>query len=127
MGADARLADLKLELPPAPKPVATYVTAVRHGDLLYVSGHGPAKITDKTPTPSELPVAEVTLPVFTTFPVVISPSPFWTVRLPLLMASVFWRCARTREGRRWSLAMFVRQSMYSTHAESIGSGLTATM
>src|SRR3954469_16971660 len=43
MGADARLAELKLELPPAPKPVATYVTAVRHGDLLYVSGHGPLK------------------------------------------------------------------------------------
>jgi enamine deaminase RidA (YjgF/YER057c/UK114 family) len=43
MGADARLAELKLELPPAPKPVATYVTAIRHGDLLYVSGHGPLK------------------------------------------------------------------------------------
>ena len=44
MGADARIAELKLELPPAPKPVATYVTAVRHGDVLYVSGHGPAKL-----------------------------------------------------------------------------------
>ena len=43
MGAEARVAELKLELPPAPKPVATYVTAVRHGDLLYVSGHGPLK------------------------------------------------------------------------------------
>ena len=31
------------ELPPAPKPVATYVTAVKHGDLLYVSGHGPLR------------------------------------------------------------------------------------
>ena len=41
MGAEARLAELKLELPPATKPVATYVTAIRHGDLLYVSGHGP--------------------------------------------------------------------------------------
>jgi enamine deaminase RidA (YjgF/YER057c/UK114 family) len=41
MGAEARLAELKLELPPAPKPVATYVTAIRHGDLIYVSGHGP--------------------------------------------------------------------------------------
>jgi enamine deaminase RidA (YjgF/YER057c/UK114 family) len=41
MGAEARLAELKLELPPAPKPVATYVTAIRHGDLVYVSGHGP--------------------------------------------------------------------------------------
>jgi enamine deaminase RidA (YjgF/YER057c/UK114 family) len=43
MGAEARLAELKLELPPPPKPVATYVTAVRHGDLLYVSGHGPLR------------------------------------------------------------------------------------
>ena len=43
MGAEARLAELNLELPPAPKPVATYVTAVRVGDLLYVSGHGPLR------------------------------------------------------------------------------------
>jgi enamine deaminase RidA (YjgF/YER057c/UK114 family) len=43
MGAEDRLAELKLQLPPAPKPVATYVTAVRHGDLLYVSGHGPLR------------------------------------------------------------------------------------
>jgi enamine deaminase RidA (YjgF/YER057c/UK114 family) len=43
MGAEARLAELNLELPPAPKPVATYVTATRHGDLLYVSGHGPLR------------------------------------------------------------------------------------
>ncbi|WP_422924774.1 RidA family protein [Singulisphaera sp. PoT] len=41
MGAEARIAELKLELPPAPKPVATYLTAVRQGNLLYVSGHGP--------------------------------------------------------------------------------------
>lgn len=43
MGAEDRLAALKLELPPAPKAVATYVTALRVGDLLYVSGHGPYK------------------------------------------------------------------------------------
>jgi enamine deaminase RidA (YjgF/YER057c/UK114 family) len=43
MGAEARVAELKLELPPAPKPVATYVTASRHEDLLYVSGHGPLR------------------------------------------------------------------------------------
>src|SRR3954453_7073552 len=43
MGAEERLAELKLELPPAPKPVATYVTAMRVGDLLYVSGHGPLR------------------------------------------------------------------------------------
>ncbi len=43
MGAEARLAELKLQLPPAPKPVATYLTAVRQGNLLYVSGHGPLR------------------------------------------------------------------------------------
>jgi enamine deaminase RidA (YjgF/YER057c/UK114 family) len=43
MAAEARLQELALELPPAPKPVATYLTAVRIGDLLYVSGHGPLK------------------------------------------------------------------------------------
>ncbi len=43
MGAEARIAELKLELPPAPKPVATYLTAVRAGNLIYLSGHGPLK------------------------------------------------------------------------------------
>jgi enamine deaminase RidA (YjgF/YER057c/UK114 family) len=43
MGAEARLAELNLTLPPPPRPVATYVTAVLHGDLLYVSGHGPLR------------------------------------------------------------------------------------
>ena len=43
MGAEARLAELKLELPPAPKPVAMYVTAMQQGDLIYVSGHGPLR------------------------------------------------------------------------------------
>jgi enamine deaminase RidA (YjgF/YER057c/UK114 family) len=43
MGAEERLAALKLELPPAPRPMALYVTALRMGDLVYVSGHGPLK------------------------------------------------------------------------------------
>lgn len=43
MGAEDRIKQLHLELPPAPKPVATYVTAVRHGNTLYVSGHGPLR------------------------------------------------------------------------------------
>ena len=47
MGAESRLTELKLVLPPAPQPVATYVTAVRQGELLYVSGHGPFR-SDKT-------------------------------------------------------------------------------
>ncbi len=41
MGAEARLAELNLALPPAPKAMANYRTAVRIGNLLYVSGHGP--------------------------------------------------------------------------------------
>ena len=34
-----RLAALGLSLPPAQPPVASYVPARRHGDLLYLSGH----------------------------------------------------------------------------------------
>jgi enamine deaminase RidA (YjgF/YER057c/UK114 family) len=47
MSAEARLAELKLILPPPPKPVATYVPCVHVGDLVYVSGHGPLR-PDKT-------------------------------------------------------------------------------
>jgi enamine deaminase RidA (YjgF/YER057c/UK114 family) len=38
-----RLAELKLELPPAPKPVAVYKPVVIAGNIAYVSGHGPLK------------------------------------------------------------------------------------
>ena len=41
MTASQRLAELGLELPPAPKPLAAYVPAVRHGDLVYSSGQVP--------------------------------------------------------------------------------------
>jgi enamine deaminase RidA (YjgF/YER057c/UK114 family) len=41
--AEARIKELKLELPPPPKPVAKYKTAVQVGNILYVSGHGPLK------------------------------------------------------------------------------------
>ena len=43
MSIEARLRDLHLELPTPPKPMATYATAVRHGDLLYISGTGPLR------------------------------------------------------------------------------------
>lgn len=39
--AEGRLKELKIELPPPPKPVAIYVPAVRVGNTLYTSGHGP--------------------------------------------------------------------------------------
>ena len=44
---EKRVQELHLTLPPAPKPVAVYKTAVKHGHLLFVSGHGPLK-ADKT-------------------------------------------------------------------------------
>lgn len=43
MSADARIAELQLELPPAPKPAGVYKPAVQVGNMLYVSGHGPLK------------------------------------------------------------------------------------
>ncbi len=46
---ETRLQELHLTLPAAPKPMAKYKTAVLVGNILYVSGHGPAKIDDKTP------------------------------------------------------------------------------
>ena len=40
---ETRVQELHLTLPPAPKPVAKYKTAVLAGNLLHVSGHGPVK------------------------------------------------------------------------------------
>jgi enamine deaminase RidA (YjgF/YER057c/UK114 family) len=44
---EKRIQELHLTLPPVPKPVAKYKTAVLVGNILYVSGHGPLK-EDKT-------------------------------------------------------------------------------
>jgi enamine deaminase RidA (YjgF/YER057c/UK114 family) len=41
MSAEARIAELGLKLPPAPKPSGVYRPLVIHGDVAYVSGHGP--------------------------------------------------------------------------------------
>ena len=41
MKTEKRLTDLGITLPEAPKPVANYVRAVKTGNLLFVSGHGP--------------------------------------------------------------------------------------
>jgi enamine deaminase RidA (YjgF/YER057c/UK114 family) len=46
---ETRIQELHLTLPPAPKPMAKYRTAVLVGNMLYLSGHGPARLTDKTP------------------------------------------------------------------------------
>ncbi len=40
---DKKLKDLGIELSAPSKPVANYVKAVRSGNLLYLSGHGPTK------------------------------------------------------------------------------------
>lgn len=41
--AEARLAALNLELPPAPKPMGVYKPVVLSGSMAYLSGHGPLK------------------------------------------------------------------------------------
>jgi enamine deaminase RidA (YjgF/YER057c/UK114 family) len=41
MTPEGRLSALKLDLPPAPKPVAVYRPLVVAGSFAYVSGHGP--------------------------------------------------------------------------------------
>jgi len=40
---ETRVQELHLTLPPAAKPVGVYKPAVRVGNLLFVSGHGPLK------------------------------------------------------------------------------------
>lgn len=44
---EIRVQELHLTLPPAPQPVAVYKTALKLGDRLLISGHGPLK-EDKT-------------------------------------------------------------------------------
>ncbi len=51
---EARLKELNLTLPPAPKPVAKYKPAVQVGNVLYVSGHGPAKVDGNSPVVGRL-------------------------------------------------------------------------
>lgn len=41
---EANLAALGITLPQPPRPLAKYKPAVRVGNILYVSGHGPAKV-----------------------------------------------------------------------------------
>jgi len=43
MDPEARIEELSLELPPAPKPVGVYKPVVVVGSTAYVSGHGPLK------------------------------------------------------------------------------------
>jgi enamine deaminase RidA (YjgF/YER057c/UK114 family) len=43
MGAEAKLKEMGIELPAAPKPAGNYVAAVQAGALLFMSGCGPHK------------------------------------------------------------------------------------
>ena len=43
MQIEAKLKEMGIELPPAVTPVANYVPAVRTGNLVFLSGHGPFK------------------------------------------------------------------------------------
>lgn len=40
---EAKLAELGIELPPAPEPVANYVNGVRTGNLIFLAGKGPKR------------------------------------------------------------------------------------
>ncbi|MCO5176501.1 MAG: RidA family protein [Thermomicrobiales bacterium] len=43
MNIEARIAELGLELPESPSPIANYVRYVQVGNLLYLSGTGPTR------------------------------------------------------------------------------------
>ena len=48
MGAEARIKELGITLPPPPKPAGNYVPGVCVGNLLFLSGHGPIHAEGKT-------------------------------------------------------------------------------
>jgi enamine deaminase RidA (YjgF/YER057c/UK114 family) len=47
MGAEARIKELGITLPNPPKPMGNYIPAVRVGNLLFLSGHGPIRVGDQ--------------------------------------------------------------------------------
>ncbi len=56
-----KLAELGLQLPEVPKPVAAYVPAVRTGDVVFVSGQIPfesGELQAKGPVPSVVSIEE---------------------------------------------------------------------
>ena len=46
MEVEKKLTALGLTLPPIPTPVANYIPAVRTGNLVFISGHGPVTMVD---------------------------------------------------------------------------------
>ncbi len=55
---EERLKKLNINLPPAPRPIASYVPAVRSGNLIFLAGQGP--IANGKPTITGKVGAEVT-------------------------------------------------------------------
>lgn len=58
---EARLAELGMELPPAPSPVAAYVPWVRSGNLLFISGQIPideGQLIASGTVPSQVPIEQ---------------------------------------------------------------------
>ena len=49
MSPESRLKELKIDLPPIPKPAGQYVHAVRTGNLLFLAGKGPHNPDGSTP------------------------------------------------------------------------------
>ena len=60
MSAEDKLNELGIELPESPAPIANYVPAVRTGNLLYLSGVGPAAPADG-PAPTGKLGADLTI------------------------------------------------------------------
>lgn len=58
MSAEQRLVDLGIELPEPVKPIATYVRWIQTGNLLFISGTGPANDIPKGKVGSDLTVEE---------------------------------------------------------------------
>ncbi len=50
MSVEQRIAELGLELPDVPTPAASYVNAVRTGNLVFVSGTVPVPVDGEIPT-----------------------------------------------------------------------------
>jgi len=58
MKIEKKLEEMGLKLPEIPKPVANYMPAVRTGNLLFLSGHGPEKSVPAGKVGKELTLEE---------------------------------------------------------------------
>jgi enamine deaminase RidA (YjgF/YER057c/UK114 family) len=61
MSAEARLKERNITLPAQPTPMANYVSAVRTGALLFLSGHGPVRGKEGKPSVTGKVGKELTL------------------------------------------------------------------